>query len=66
VDASWATPFVKAHAVELNPTSNPAEATARRYSDGEWGLTRVDFSFPLVEDPSAWTIVSGSSAPNGA
>jgi hypothetical protein len=66
VDASWATPFVKAHAVELNPTSNPAEATARRYSDGEWGLTRVDFSFPLVEDPSAWTIVSGSSAPNRA
>lgn len=53
-DAPWVTPFVKAHAVELNPTSSPAEATARRYASGDWGLMNVDFSFPLVEDPAAW------------
>jgi len=55
VDAPWATPFVRAHAVEMNPTSSPAEATVRRPFDGEWRVTRIDFSFPLVEHPSAWT-----------
>jgi hypothetical protein len=53
-EAPWATPFVKAHAVELNPTSNPAEATVRRYPNGKWRLTELDFAFPLVEHPSAW------------
>jgi hypothetical protein len=54
-DAAWVTPFLKAHAVELNPTSSPAEATAHRYRDGEWALSELDFTFPLVEHPSAWT-----------
>jgi hypothetical protein len=55
VDAPWATPFVKAHAVELNPTSSPAEATVFRRPDRRWGLSELDFSFPRLEDPSAWT-----------
>ncbi len=54
-DAPWASPFIKAHAVELNPTSSPAAATVRRYPDGEWAISRIDFSFPLVEDRLAWT-----------
>ena len=54
-DAPWATRFVKEHAVELNPTKSPAEATALRLYDGRWGLMKVDFAFPLVENPSAWT-----------
>jgi hypothetical protein len=54
-DAPWATPFVKAHAVELSPTKSPAEATALRFYDGRWGLRNVDFAFPLVENPGAWT-----------
>ena len=58
--ASWATPFLKAHAVKLNPTSSPAVATARRRYDGTWRLMKLDFAFPLVEDPAAWTI--GGSA----
>jgi hypothetical protein len=53
-DAPWVTPFVKAHAVELNPTKSPAEATALRLYDGRWGLRNVDFAFPLVENPGAW------------
>jgi hypothetical protein len=57
-NAPWVTPFVKAHAVELNPTKSPAEATALRFYDGRWGLTKVDFSFPLVEDPAAWMSAS--------
>jgi hypothetical protein len=55
VNAPWATPFVKADAVELNPTSSPAVATVRRHSDGTWGVAQFDFAFPLVENPSAWT-----------
>lgn len=54
VDAPWATPFVKAHAVLLNPTSSPAAATVHRRSDGTWGVARFDFAFPLVENPAAW------------
>ncbi len=59
--ASWATPFLKAHAVELNPTSSPADATARRTYDGKWKLTHLDFSFPIVAHPAAWT--AGGRAP---
>jgi len=54
VDTRWATPFIKAHAIELNPTSSPAEATAYRRFDGKWRLGQLDFAFPLVENPSAW------------
>ncbi len=54
-NAPWATPFVKAHAVELNPTSSPAEAAVGQRFDGSWRLTEFDFAFPLVEDRSAWT-----------
>jgi hypothetical protein len=54
-DAAWATPFIKAHAVELNPTSSPAEATVHQRFDGIWRLSEFDFAFPLVEDRSAWT-----------
>jgi hypothetical protein len=53
-EAAWATPVVKAHAVELNPTSTPAEATVQRRPDGTWRLVELDFSFPRVEDPAAW------------
>jgi hypothetical protein len=53
-DAPWVTPFIKEHAVELNPTSSPAEAAARRRYDGRWKLTELDFAFPLVEHRSAW------------
>ena len=52
-DAPWATPFLKEHAVELNPTASPAVATAYRRYDDEWGL-KLDFTFPLVKKPSAW------------
>jgi hypothetical protein len=54
-DARWTTPFLKAHAVELNPTSNPANATALRYFNGTWHLAQFDFAFPVVEHRSAWT-----------
>jgi hypothetical protein len=54
-DARWTTPFVKAHAVELNPTANPAKVTARRYFNGKWRLAELDFVFPRIEDRTAWT-----------
>lgn len=54
-NAQWTTPFLKAHAVELTPTSSPANATARRYVNGRWRLAEFDFSFPVVENRSAWT-----------
>lgn len=52
--ADWVTPFLRAHAVELNPTSSPAVATAYRRYDGTWRLAELDFAFPLVENRSAW------------
>ena len=55
VDAPWITPFLKAHAVELPPVSNPADATARRYNGRPWRLARMNFEFGLVEHRSAWT-----------
>lgn len=53
--AEWTTPFVKAHAIELNPTSSPAKAMARRLFNGTWRLAEFDFAFPVVEHRSAWT-----------
>ncbi len=54
-DAPWVTPFLKAHAVELPPVSNPAQAEARRYVGRQWQLARLNFEFGLVEQRSAWT-----------
>ena len=55
VDAPWLTPFLKAHAVELPPVSNPADVEARRYvSSARWQLNGLDFEFGLVEHRSAW------------
>jgi hypothetical protein len=53
-DAPWATRFLKAHAVILNPTSSPAQAMALAYPNGRWALAELDFSFGLIADPSAW------------
>jgi hypothetical protein len=61
-DAQWTTPFLKAHAVELNPASSPANATARRYSDGTWRLAQFDFTFPVVEHRAAWTTATNGRA----
>jgi hypothetical protein len=55
LDAPWVTPFLKAHAVELPPVSNPAQAEARRYAGRPWRLARMNFEFGLVEHRSAWT-----------
>ncbi len=55
LDAPWVTPFLKAHAVELPPVSNPAQAEARQYVGRPWRLARVNFEFGLVEHRSAWT-----------
>ena len=54
IDAPWVTPFLKAHAVELPPIANPAQAEARRYVGGPWRLARLNFEFGLVENRSAW------------
>ncbi|HEY0381832.1 MAG TPA: hypothetical protein VGC72_06510 [Candidatus Elarobacter sp.] len=54
-DAQWTTPFLKAHAVALNPPSSPAGATALRYDNGKWVLAQLDFVFPVVEHRAAWT-----------
>lgn len=54
VVAPWVTPFLKAHAVELNPTESPARVTALRYANGRWTLAELDFAFALVENPAAW------------
>lgn len=37
-DADWASPFLRAHAVRLLPSSNPADATVCHYVDDEWLL----------------------------
>jgi hypothetical protein len=55
LDAPWVTPLLKAHAVELPPVSNPAQAEARRYVGQPWRLVHVTFEFGLVEHRSAWT-----------
>lgn len=54
-DAPWITPYLRAHAVELPPVSNPAQAEARRYAGRPWRLARLNFEFGLVEHRSAWT-----------
>jgi len=55
VDAPWATPFLKDHAVVLPPVSNVAYAKARRYYiGGQWPLDGLNFEFGLIEHPSAW------------
>jgi hypothetical protein len=54
-DAEWATSFLKANAVELNPASSPAEVRAFRCPNGRWVLGEVDFAFSLLENPSAET-----------
>jgi hypothetical protein len=55
LDAPWLTPLLRAHAVELAPVSNPAEAEARRYVGEPWHVAGVDFELGLVEHRSAWT-----------
>jgi hypothetical protein len=46
---------LRAHAVQLPPVSNPAQAEARQYTGRQWRLARLNFEFGLVEQRSAWT-----------
>lgn len=53
VVADWASPFLRAHSVQLAPTHDPSTAVVRRYVDGEWAL----LSF-LDENPqSRWPVI---------
>lgn len=36
--ADWATPALRAHAIELRPHGNPAETSVCQYVDGEWSM----------------------------
>ncbi|HEX3548727.1 MAG TPA: hypothetical protein VHT53_00005 [Candidatus Elarobacter sp.] len=61
-DAPWVTPFLKAHAVRLDPTSSPAEATVVQAYDGRWQVGDVDFGFPVLENRSAWAAHAATAA----
>jgi hypothetical protein len=52
--AAWATPFLTAHAVELDPRASPTGAVTVRGGDGVWRMLALDFTLPRVEHPAAW------------
>jgi hypothetical protein len=54
--AAWATPSLRSHAVTLPPLLSPVRATAYRFRDGTWTLAQIDFDFPTIEHPAAWTL----------
>ncbi len=53
--ASWATPFLTAHAVELDPRASPSGAEVVRGGDGVWRMLALDFTLPRIEHPEAWS-----------
>jgi hypothetical protein len=49
----WVTPLLRSRGVVLSPVASPAVATLVRAGD-RWTVAKIDFSLPVVEDPSAW------------
>lgn len=59
ITGGWATPFLRAHSVQLAPTHDPSTAVARHYVDGEWLLLAF-----LQEKPSAtWPVIREKEDP---
>lgn len=50
--APWASPFLRAHSVELAPTTEPASAIVRHYVDGEWLLLSFQPAGPVARWPA--------------